>query len=155
MRVHSGCSAYKHRLTAESPTVVIEVRNGTSSLKPCRHSYTSRDNGGSAHWEDSTDQLAIAPREGGAVMPLTERSFAMLRLDDPRGPRRMAGAISEWEYVSSPSHAHAPLRGSPAAVTSLLYSPNEISQVASFYHNQILAPTRHQQALVQSDTGPA
>ena len=38
--------------------------------------------------EDSTDQLAIAPREGEAVMPLTGQSLAMLGHDDPR--RRMA-----------------------------------------------------------------
>ena len=57
--------------------------------------------------EDGTNELAIAPREGEAIMPLTEPSLAMLGLDDPR--RRMAGTISEWDYVSSPTHAHAPL----------------------------------------------
>ena len=75
----------------------------------------------------------------------------MLGIDDPR--RRMVGAISEWEYVTTPSPAYAPLAGSPAAATSWLYSPNEISQVSNFYHNQVLAPTLNQQVLVQNDTG--
>ena len=42
-----------------------------------------------------------------------------------------------------------------ATVTSLHFSPNEISQVANFYHIQILAPSLHQQLLVQNDAGPA
>ena len=58
-------------------------------------------------------------------------------------------------YVTAPSPALSPLAGSPAAATSLHYSPNEISQVSNSYHNQVLAPTLNQQVLVQIDTGPA
>ena len=101
-----------------------------------------------------TEQMALAPREGEAVVPLTERSLAMLGSDDSR--RNMPGARSEWDYVTTPSPYRAPLAGSPTVLaSSVQYTPHEISQVANFYHNQVLAPTLNQQVLVQSDTGPA
>ena len=104
--------------------------------------------------DTGTDQVGLAPREGEAVVPLTERSLAMLGADDAR--RRMQGAISEWDHVDTPTPVPAPLTGSPAIATpSLQYSPHEISQVASYHHNQFLAPTLHQQVLVQNDSGPA
>ena len=62
--------------------------------------------------------MALAPREGEAIMPLTERSLALLGTDDHR--RRNTGAVSEWDYVNTPSPVHAPLAGSPAAATSFL-----------------------------------
>ena len=48
---------------------VEEIRNGASSRKPCRHIYASLDNRGGAFTscyvvqENSTDQLALAPRQ--------------------------------------------------------------------------------------------
>ena len=39
-RLHAGCLAYKHRLSAVGLTKVEEVGNGTSSRKPCRNTYT-------------------------------------------------------------------------------------------------------------------
>ena len=39
--------------------------------------------------KDSTDQSALAPREGEATVPLAERSLALLGMDDPR--KRMVG----------------------------------------------------------------
>ena len=67
----------------------------------------------------------------------------------------MVGAISEWDYVTAPSPAFAPLTGSPADATSLHYSPNDISQVSIFYYNEVLAPILNQQVPVQNETAPA
>ena len=52
---------------------------------------------------DSMDQFAIAPRDGEATILWTERSLALLGMDDPR--RRMVCAISEWDTL-----LHRPLR---------------------------------------------
>ena len=124
----------------------VPVPNSVTEDAPSLSAMSLQDTG--------TDQMALAPREGEAIVPLTERSLSLEGSDDPR--RRMHGAISEWDYVNSPNPIHAPLTGSPAvAASSLHYSPHEIAQVANFYHNQVLAPTLNQQVLVQNDTGPA
>ena len=65
--------------------------------------------------EDSADELALGFREGEATVHVTERSLALLGMDDPR--RRMVGEISVWDYVTTPCPAFAPLAGSPAAAT--------------------------------------
>ena len=124
----------------------VPVPNSATEEAPSISAMSLQDAG--------TDQMALAPREGEAVVPLTERSLAMLGSDDSR--RNMPGARSEWDYVTTPSPYRAPLTGSPTILApSVHYSPHEISQVANFYHNQVLAPTLNQQVLVQSDTGPA
>ena len=124
----------------------VPVPNSATEEAPSLSAMSLQDTG--------TDQMVLAPREGEAVVPLTERSLAMLGSDDSR--RNMLGARSEWDYVTTPSPYRAPLTGSPTVLASSVhYSPHEVSQVANFYHNQVLAPTLNQQVLVQSDTGPA
>ena len=124
----------------------VPVPNSATEEAPSVSAMSLQDSG--------TDQVALAPREGEAIVPLTERSLAMLGSDDSR--RNMPGVRSEWDYVTTPSPYRAPLTGSPTILASpVQYSPHEISQVANFYHNQVLAPTLNQQVLVQSDTGPA
>ena len=124
----------------------VPVPNSATEEAPSISAMSLQDTG--------MDQMALAPREGEAVVPLTERSLAMLGSDDSR--RNMPGARSEWDYVTTPSPYRAPLTGSPTVLaSSIQYSPHVFSQVANFYHNQVLAPTLNQQVLVQSDTGPA
>ena len=124
----------------------IPVPNSVTEEAPSLSAMSLQDTG--------TDLMGPAPREGEAMVPLTERSLAMLGSDDSR--RNMPGARSEWDYVTTPSPQRALLTGSPTVLApSVHYSPHEISQVANFYHQQVLAPTLNQQVLVQSDTGPA
>ena len=124
----------------------IPVPNSVTEEAPSLSAMSLQDTG--------TDPMGPAPREGEAVVPLTERSLAVLGSDDSR--RNMPGARSEWDCVTTPSPQRALLTGSPTVLApSVHYSPHEISQVANFYHNQVLAPTLNQQVLVQNDTGPA
>ena len=124
----------------------VPIPNSATEEAPSVSAMSLQDSG--------TDQVALAPREGEAIVPLTERSLAMLGSDDSR--RNMPGVRSEWDYVTTPSPHRALLTGSATVLASpVQYSPHEISQVANFYHNQVLAPTLNQQVLVQSDTGPA
>ena len=124
----------------------VPVPNSATEEAPSLSAMSLQDTG--------TDQVVLASREGEAVVPLTERSLAMLGSDDSR--RYMPGARSEWDCVTTPSPYRAPLTGSPTVLASSIhYSPHEVSQVANFYHNQVLAPTLNQHVLVQSDTGPA
>eukprot|EP00439_Symbiodinium_sp_Y106_P017543 s1383_g2.t1 len=103
--------------------------------------------------DDGTDANAVGPREGGLGVPLTAEALAMMGLNDPR--RKAPGAVSEWAYVTSATHRRASLAGSPQQINLALYSPSEVQNVANYYQN-ILAPTLHQQVLLQqSDTGPA
>ena len=75
-------------------------------------------------------------------------------LNDPR--RNAPGAVSEWAHVTSPTHALASLAGSPQQFNSAQYSPSEFHNTANYYQNNVLAPSLHQQILLQqNDSGPA
>ena len=114
--LHFGCVACKHVLPAVGFMKVEEVRNGihlpaspAGILLPHSTTEEAPSLPAMSVQEDNTDQLALAPREGEATIPLTKRSLALLGTDDPR--RRMLGANSEWDYLITPSPAFAPLAG--------------------------------------------
>ena len=97
---------------------------------------------------DGTDTVAIGPREGGQGMPLTAESLATRR--------NAPGAVSEWAHVTSPTHARASLAGSPKQINMAQNSPSEFHSIANYYQHNVLAPTLHQQLLLQqNDSGPA
>ena len=104
--------------------------------------------------DDGTDAVAIGPREGGQALPLTAEALAVMGLNDPR--RNAPGAVSEWAHVTTPTHARASLAGSPQQFNSAQYSPSEFHNTANYYQNNVLAPSLHQQVLLQqNDSGPA
>ena len=104
--------------------------------------------------DDGTDAVAIGPREGGQALPLTAEALAVMGPNDPR--RNAPGAVSEWAHVTTPTHARASLAGSHQQFNSAQYSPSEFHNTANYYQNNVLAPSLHQQILLQqNDSGPA